>query len=91
MEIIFHGRHDSNQATENLTGIIEMLKKRYKIGAFREMHLSITLVDSTGEDVELVDSETDEAFRVMEVYQQYKHVPKRKGRPDLKLVVNKGD
>ena len=91
MEIIFHGRHDSNQATENLTNIIEMLKDRYKIGAFREMHLSITLVDATGEDVELFDTDTDEAFRVMEVYQQSKHVPQKKGRPDLRLVVNKGD
>ncbi len=91
MEIIFHGRHDSSQATENLISIIEMLRQRYKIGAFREMHLSITLVDATGEDVELVDSETDEAFRVMEVYQQSKQVPRKKGRPDLKLVVNKGD
>lgn len=91
MEIIFHGRHDSNQATENLISIFEMIKQRYKIDVFREMHLSITLVDETGEDVELVDSETDEAFRVMEVYQHTKNIPRKKGRPDLRLVVNKGD
>lgn len=91
MEIIFHGRHDSNQATESLSGIIAMLEKRYQIGTFREMHLSITLVDDSGEDVELVDTETDEAYRVLEVYQQSKHIPKKKGRPDLKLVIDKGD
>lgn len=91
MEIIFHGRHDSTQATESLAGIIAMLEKRYQIGVFREMHLSITLVDETGEDVELVDTETDEAYRVLEVYQQSKHIPKKKGRPDLKLVIDKGD
>lgn len=91
MEIIFHGRHDSTQAAESLTGIIAMLEERYRIGAFREIHLSITLVDDTGEDVELVDSETDEAYRILEVYQQAKHVPKKKGRPDLRLVIDKGD
>ena len=91
MEIIFHGRHDSTQATESLAGIIAMLEKRYQIGTFREMHLSITLVDDSGEDVELVDTETDEAYRVLDVYQQSKHVPKKKGRPDLKLVIDKGD
>lgn len=91
MEIIFHGRHDSNQASENLINIIQLLNDRYKIGAFREMHLSITLVDDTGQDIELVDSETEEAFRVMEIYQQAKHVPQKKCRPDLKLIVNKGD
>jgi hypothetical protein len=91
MEIIFHGRHDSKHATENLIGIIEMIRQRYKIDVFREMHLSITLVDEAGEDVELIDSETEEALRVMEVYQHTKNIPRKKGRPDLRLVLNKGD
>lgn len=89
MEIIFHGKHDSTQATKSLIDIITMLAKRYRIGSFREMHLSITLVDDSGADVELIDSETEEAYRVLEVYQQEKYVPKKKERPDLRLVVNK--
>ena len=91
MEIIFHGRHDSSEATESLLGIMDMLNKRYKIEGFREMHLSVTLLDETGVDVELIDSETDEAYRIFEVYRKSKEVPRRAGRPTLKLVVNKGD
>lgn len=90
MEIIFHGRHDSKQATENLISIITMLRQRYAISLFREMHLSITLVDNQGVDVELIDTDTDQALRVMEVFQHTNSTLKKKGRPDLKLVVNKG-
>jgi len=86
MEIIFHGRHDSEEATESLLSIIRMFNERYHIGAFREMHLSVTLVDDTGVDVELIDSETEEAYRVFEVYRQGGEVPRRVGRPSLKLV-----
>lgn len=91
MEIIFHGRHDSVEATDNLLSIIKLLHERYHIGGFREMHLSVTLVDDAGMDVELVDSETEEAYRIFEVYYQGSEVPRRVGRPLLKLVVNKGD
>ena len=91
MEIIFHGRHDSDEATESLLGIIQMFNERYQIGGFREMHLSVTLVDESGGDVELIDSETEEAYRIFEVYRQGGDVPRYKGRPALKLVVNKED
>lgn len=90
MEIIFHGRHDSSEATESLQNIIHMLKERYHINGFREMHLSITLLDDSGVDVELIDSETEEAYRVFEVYRQGREVPRRTGRPQLKLV-DKGE
>ncbi|PJD90560.1 MAG: hypothetical protein CK424_07725 [Legionella sp.] len=92
MEIIFHGRHDSmEEASDRLLGIIQLFHDRYQIDGFREMHLSVTLVDSCGEDVELVDSETDQALRVFEVYRERNEVIKRRGRPQLKLVVNKED
>lgn len=91
MEIIFHGRHDSDEATESLLNIIKLFNERYHIGGFREMHLSVTLVDESGVDVELIDSETDEAYRIFEVYRQGREVPRRAGRPALKLVVDKGD
>lgn len=86
MEIIFHGKHDGMEAGDSLSGIIEMLTKRYNIGGFREMHLSVTLLDESGVDVELVDSETDEAFRIFEVYLQSTDVPKKVKRPNLKLI-----
>lgn len=89
MEIIFHGRHDSEEASENLSHIIRLLKEQYHIQGFREMHLSITLLDESGVDVELVDSDTDEAYRVFEVFNQSKDVSRRRRRPQLKLVVDK--
>ncbi len=91
MEIIFYGRHDKSEATESLLSIIAMLNKKYNIDGFREMHLSVTLTDESGADVELIDSETQEAFRIFEVYRQSQEVPRRFGRPALKLVVDKGD
>lgn len=88
MEIIFHGRHDSSEAAESLQGIIRLLKERYHIGQFREMHLSVTLVDNGGEDVELIDSETEHAYRVFEVYRQGQELLSGTGRPALKLVID---
>jgi hypothetical protein len=88
MEIIFQGRHDTEEATESLLSVIRLFKERYHIGQFREMHLSVTLVDDQGEDVELVDTETDEAYRTFEVC---RHTPDRAnivGRPILKLVID---
>jgi len=88
MEIIFHGGHDSEEAEDSLASIIRLFKERYHIGKFREMHLSVTLVDDQGEDVELVDSETSEAFRVFEVYRSESELPKIQKRPIMKLVVD---
>jgi len=88
MEIIFHGRHDSAEAEESLLSVIRLFKDRYKIGQFREMHLSVTLVDEQGEDVELIDSETSEAYRIFEVHRQGQEHTKVTGRPELKLVID---
>lgn len=88
MEIIFHGRHDSREAANSLQGIIQLLNDRYHIDQFREMHLSVTLVDNGGEDVELIDTETAQAYRVFEVYRQGQELLKGTGRPALKLVVD---
>jgi hypothetical protein len=90
MDIIFDGRQDGDEASESLAGIIQLFKERYDIGQFREMHLSLTLVDDAGEDVELVDSETNEPFRVFEVYRDQHAYAVSRGmrRPSLKLVVD---
>ncbi|MCR9192446.1 MAG: hypothetical protein NXI01_07270 [Gammaproteobacteria bacterium] len=91
MEIIFHGRHDRTEATDSLLDIIKLLQERYHIGGFREMHLSVTLVDEQGMDVELVDGDTNESLRTFEVYREGREVVKRCGPPDLKLVVDRED
>lgn len=88
MNIIFHGRHDEHDAVESLEGVFRLFQERYHISQFREMHLSVTLVDEAGEDVELVDSETDEAYRVFEVYRQGEILHQQRGRPGLKLVID---
>ena len=88
MEIIFQGKHDSEEAVESLMGIIRLFKERYHIGQFREMHLSVTLLDDEGEDVELIDSETAQAYRTFEVMSTHQKVTRGKGRPVLKLVID---
>ncbi len=88
MEIIFQGRHSEDEARESFYSVLEMLKKHYQINGFREMHLTLTLVDSTGDDVELVDSDTNEPYRVIEVRRDDLQTSKRIGRPALKLVVD---
>jgi hypothetical protein len=88
MEIVFQGRHDSDEAAESLVSVLRLFKERYHIGQFREMHLSVTLVDDQGEDVELIDSETAEAYRIFEVYRQGQELTKAAGRPLLKLVID---
>jgi len=90
MEIIFDGRHDGAEATDSLLSVIKLFKERYKIGQFREIHLSLTLVDDAGEDVELVDSKTNQPYRVFEVYRDHQAYSFSRGKkhPSLKLVVD---
>lgn len=88
MEIIFQGRVDSDEAVESLVSVLRLFKNRYHISQFREMHLSITLVDDQGEDVELIDNETEEVYRVFEVCREGHEFTKPVGRPALKLVIN---
>lgn len=90
MEIIFDGRHSEAEASETLASVLHLLKDRYHINQFREIHLSVTLVDSQGEDVELVDTQTNMPFRILEVYrsQEAFSVSKLIRSPSLKLVVD---
>ncbi|KTD31082.1 MULTISPECIES: hypothetical protein [Legionella] len=88
MDIIFRGDHNSEEAAESLLSVLRLFKERYKIGNFREMHLSVTLVDEQGDDVELVDSETSQAYRIFEVHRKGYELEGRKGQPMLRLVVN---
>ena len=88
MDIIFQGKHNSEEAAESFLSVLRLFKERYKIDHFREMHLSVTLVDAQGEDVELIDSETSQAYRIFEVYRNGYELNGRKGQPMLQLVVD---
>jgi hypothetical protein len=88
MEIIFHGQQNWEKIQESLNGIIKMLHDKYKINQLREIHLSVTLVDEQGFDVELVDSETHEVFRIMEVYRNNEEYLRVKPGHPLSLVVD---
>lgn len=87
MEIIFQGRYDNEDAIKTLMGMIRLLESRYQIKGFHEMSLSVTLLDAQGIDVELIDAETEQAFRVFEVYRQRDAV-KRSEKPVIELVVD---
>lgn len=88
MEIIFQGNHDTEEASASILNVIKMFNERYHINQFREMHLSVTLVDERGQDVELVDTETDETYRTFEVYRHGEELTRRQKNPMLKLVVD---
>ncbi|MGQ3892391.1 hypothetical protein [Legionella sp. CNM-4043-24] len=89
MDIIFQGMHDTEEVAENFLSVLRLFKERYQIEHFREIHLTVTLVDGQGEDVELVDSETSQVYRVFEVYRKgYELSTGRVNRPSLQLVVD---
>jgi hypothetical protein len=88
MEVIFQGNHSSEEATESLYSVIRLFKERYHISHFRELHLTVTLVDENGDDVELVDSETLEAYRRFEVCREGPVCTRRSGLHGLRLVVD---
>ncbi|MBA2657060.1 MAG: hypothetical protein H0U70_08770 [Tatlockia sp.] len=88
MDIIFQGQHNSEEAAESLLSVLRLFKERYQIDQFREMHLTVTLVNAQNEDVELIDSETAEAFRIFEVYRKGYELNGRKGQAMLQLVVD---
>lgn len=88
MDIIFQGKHNSEEAAESLLSVLRLFKERYHISQFREMHLTVTLVDDQGDDVELVDSETAQAYRTFEVYRKGHELAGRRGQPMLQLVVD---
>lgn len=89
MDIILQGDHSGEETEQNLTSVLRLLKERYHIDHFREIHLTVTLVDSQGDDVELVDSETNEVYRTVQIYRTGHELSTgRNTRPMLQLVVD---
>ncbi len=90
MQVIFKGEQNTSETVESLQNIIKLFRERYGICNFRELKLSMVLMDSQGDDIELVDSRTTEVFRVFEVYksgESIKPISSLK-TPELKLVVD---
>jgi hypothetical protein len=88
MDIIFHGLHEGDEVLNSVQCALTLLQERYRIQRFREMHLSVTLVDEAGQDVELVDSLTDHVYSVLDVCRDYHEGLRRIGPPGLKLVID---
>jgi hypothetical protein len=88
MDIILQGMHTNDETVESLQRVLQLFKERYNIHSFREIHLTVTLVDDQGDDVELIDSESKQSYRVFEVYRPGYELDGRKGTPVLELVVD---
>ena len=88
MDIIFKGQHDSAEIMESLERVLNLFGERYNINDFREIHLTVTLVDQQGDEVELIDSETNQSYRTFEVYREGHELSGKKGAPFLQLVVD---
>jgi len=74
MKITFHGQHNSDEATDSVSGILKLFKERYGIEDYREINLNVTLVNHDGEEVELVDASTSDVLDVFEVYKNAEEV-----------------
>lgn len=88
MDIILQGQHNSDEMVQSLDRVLKLFKERYQVEGFREIHLTVTLLDSAGDEVELIDSESNQAYRIFEVYRQGYELAGRKGIPILQLVVD---
>lgn len=88
MDIIFQGIHKHDEASESIDRVIQLFKERYQISQFREICLSVTLVDEQGDDVELIDSETMEVYRIFEVHSNQCELTRKPSPPVLKLVID---
>ena len=51
MDIILQGQHEGQEALESLEKVMQMFKDRYHINGYREIHLTVTLVDDHGDEV----------------------------------------
>jgi hypothetical protein len=88
MDIILQGQHEGPEALESLERVLDLFKERYRIKGYREIHLTVTLLDEQGEEVELIDTNTHQPYRVFEVYRAGFEFSRRKGIPMLHLVVD---
>lgn len=88
MDIILKGQHSTDELAQSLAQVLDLFRDQYQVFAFREIHLSVTLVDNRNDVVELVDSESNQVYRSFEVYRSGYELNGRQGVPLLQLVVD---
>lgn len=88
MEIILKGEHKGDEAAASIKKVLTLFSERYQVYSFTEIHFSVTLMDEEGEVVELIDSESNQVYRVFEVFRDGHELNGRKGVPLLQLVVD---
>lgn len=90
MDIMLKGVHSEKEIVESLAHVFELFKQRYGIETYRELYLTLTLVDAQGDDVELVDTSTDEVFNRFDIIDSKSSNEPQYKKPNLKLVVDNG-
>lgn len=88
MDIILQGEHSSEEMVESLAKVLQLFKERYQVENFHEIHLTVSLLDNQGDEVELIDSESNQAYKIFEVYREGYELMGKRGVPMLQLVVD---
>lgn len=89
MDIIIQGKQNEQALLQSLDGVLSMLKARYHITGYHDIHMHVTLLDGHGDEVELVDTNTHQVYRIFEVSSQGPVLSTgRRIYPELRLVVD---
>ncbi len=88
MDIILQGQHEGCEALASLERVLQLFKEKYHIQGFREIHLNVTLINDEGDEVELVDTDTNKPYRVFKVLNDCYELNEHKKIPLLRLVVD---
>ena len=89
MQISFHGSYDTEEAIESLLSILKLFRERYGISYYNDMQLTVTLKDKSGEELELVDVNSQEVLSKFEVHKTPEKSPLENiSHKHLRLVVD---
>jgi len=87
LDIKFHGMHSTKEAKEAVSKMMDVLKDRYGISDFEDMLLNVTLYNEKGEEVELVNADSDEVLKLFEVHKNTpSHSPTHFGKPNKRVA-----
>ncbi len=90
MDIVLKGSHSGEELIQSLQSVVRLFNERYHVPAFNDVHLVVSLLDESGQEVELVDSQTSAIYRIFEVQRENQGLrgANEKKRPALTLVVD---
>lgn len=77
MKIKFQGAHKTDEVIDSLAAVLRLFEEQYGVGDFTEIKLNLTLVNDTGEEVELIDAGTSEVFDVLEVHKSFEDMDEK--------------